>query len=110
MNSILVTAPVALAISVLLGNNLLTYLGLRDHLLWLVPIAFFATVALYQRKLLDLFLVGCLSALATPAADSATRFGIAPEVLLCLAIGLTLLPQLMSAMGLEYTRVVKNTP
>ena len=77
MNTRLILIPVALGIAVLLGNQLLIQLHMQEQRAWLIPLAAVATYLLFERKPIDLLLVGAGAALSLPQARSAKDVPIA---------------------------------
>ena len=108
MRSNFVTLPIALGISLLLGNEVLRLLSMSGKLAWLVPLGFVGTYLLYQRKPLDLLVVGTATVLAMPQAESLARLGVSSDSLVAFALSVALLPQILSLMGLEYSTVIKR--
>ena len=108
MRSTLVTLPIALGISLLLGNEVLRLLAMSGKFAWLIPIGFIGTYLLYLRKPLDLLVVGTATLLAMPQSESLTRLGVSSDALVAFALSVMLLPQMLGLMGLEYSTVVKR--
>jgi hypothetical protein len=105
----MVSIPIALAIALLMSHELLVVIDMADQKAWMIPLALAATYLLYQRRPLDLLMVGAATLLAIPQAASEERLGVSPEFFLALALALLLLPLTMSAMGLDYSGKVNRT-